>query len=150
MPMSPIKIEDVTIHPEHSLLPPHPALGAAAVLSSVTIEEFCLVLNIQHSLCALVCCLLLFSLRWCGGSTGSFPDLPLLRLPLRLGGFRVCSLRMKQQGHPCQGLWRICLAVGLLAMGCVHIFYGDFHSLDIFFPVGEELGGHPEDMKSKG
>lgn len=99
--MSPIKIEDVTIHPEHSLLPPHPAPGAAAILSSITIEEFCLVLNIQHSLCALVCCLLLFSLRWCGGPTGSYPNSPP---PLiATGGLQGLLPKNKAAGTPLSG-----------------------------------------------
>lgn len=101
-----IKIENVTIRPAGFLPPPHPAPGTAAILSSVTIKEFCLILNIRHSFSALVCWLRWFSLRCTGSQLALFLTHPLRPLILLLGGFKVCSLRIKQQGQSCQGVWR--------------------------------------------
>lgn len=72
--------------------------------------------------------------------TGSFPDLPPPPIDIAAGGLQGLLPKNKAAGTVLSG----CLAhsgrlsVGLLAMGCVPIFDGDFHSLGIFPPLGRD------------
>lgn len=74
------------------------------------------------------------------GPTGSFPDSPPLPADIAAGGLQGLLPKNKVAGTVLSG----CLAhsgrlsVGLLAMGCVPIFDGDFHSLGIFPPLGRD------------
>lgn len=93
-----------------------------------------------------MCWLLLLRLHWCRGATGSFPDSAPPPIDIGIGGFQGLLPKNKAAWTLHRGLQ--CLAVGLLSVGYVHIFDSD--SLSFFPPVGEGLGDHPEDKRSKG
>lgn len=88
-------------HPPRTFPPASPSCPWSGCRPELSYQEFCLVLNVQHSVCALVSWLLLFSLRWSTGATGSFPDLTLP--PVDIGGLQGLVPKNKAAGIPLSG-----------------------------------------------